>query len=1825
MQRLWSALLLIVAYEGTRYVGRALGAGPGAGVLAGLVYALSPRLLGAVGVLSGEILPSAVLPWAVLPLVLARSGRLSPRQAGLWCGVAVLCMSGVNGAGVLAVVPLLAMLALTGGRRLAGWWLAGMAASCAWWALPLVLLGRYSPPFLDFIETSTATTSSTGWSNSVRGDDHWLAYFSLGDQPWWPGAHLLATNPVLVAAAGVVAALGWFGLAHREMPSRGPLLASALVGLLCLVAGSPSVVGSMVDGPVRDLLDGALAPLRNVHKIDPVVRLPLALGFGHAATLLLRRFPRATDGRRWSSVVLVTAVLLMGAPLAADDMRMPGYDSIPHAWEQTAEYLADQPDSRALVLPGTGFGLQSWGWTVDEPMQGVATSPWVTRSQVPLVPGPTARYLDTIERRIASGEGGSGLADLLARGGITHVVLRRDLDTTRAETVPVERAETALVASAGLTRVAGFGRTGYGEQALIEVYAVDDPLPEVSLADARSLVGLDGAPDDVLTALETGAIQRDTPVEVTDRGAGARRVVTDGYTRVERQFGRVHEAVSAVKSREEQWLTDRPSPDYPGVPGVGRSTSEVLANGIPALDVTASSSQGYADEIGSVRPEFGPQSAFDGNGATEWRSGSFQPPDDQWLDVDLDQRVTGGVLEAQFEFQNAARVSRVRVRAWTAEGETDTVYGLPDSGLLLAPLPRAQVDRIRLEVVSTRPDPGGTDQVRLSEVTLPGLATVLSRWLPDPVHASDTVVMRLDPPRRACVDLGLGPQCQQFQARPGESDGRLTRTFDTTGSGFWELSGSVVAAPGPASAALLAPSESTLRVRTGSTLAGDPAVAGAFAMDGDIGTSWLTGTNQQKATLRIRWQGQREITGLSVVGSGSDSVRPTTAELRSGGVTRTVPLDVSTQVEPFLASGHLRVTFTRPHTAGSTGRPMGLSEMRVQGLEPLVLPLDLTARTGAFCGLGPEVRVDGRVHATEVDGTMDDVRLGRPLGWRVCDGPVPLTAGQHFVDVLPTAQFQPVELGWHPTAGATDLPTEPDRTMSVRHWGDTDREVDVGSGGAAILRVAENTNEGWRATLDGRTLQEVPLDGWQQGYLVPAGQGGRVRLSFTPDATYRAGLLGGLLLAGLLVAAAAALQVRERRRPVPHPVPVADQDPHPPGLWAGAAAGIGLLVLGGPVAFVAYLVAAPRRLRQWAPWWGAAAVAASAFAAALAGTGGGAPGAPADSLAAGGVGLLVGGALLAGRKPLPVVSARARWAAVRSGVAKHAVLLAGTLLLAVQAVVRWQLAAGSWFWQDDFLHLDLSRTLGLSHDYLVRDYSGHVEPGQYVAIWAIGQLGHGSFGPAVVVLVLLQALASLLLLVLLQLIFGRSPWLLVPFAAYLFTPLSLATAGWLAAGLQAYPLQVAMLTALIGLVQLDGTGRWRWGVLSVAGQVLGLACWEKAVLVLPLLLAVDALVLARGLSTRARLRRLRRSWPLWAAHVFVLAGYVGFYVAVTNSGGVGDQLDQGLVPTLHDVVLRTLLPGMFGGPWTARGAGNTIYADTGAGLQVLFVALTLGMVAVSVWLRGRSAWAGWALLVGYLAADIALLLLGRGSYLLLVARDPRYVTDALPVLTIGVCAAFRRPAHTISYARGRALRPTVALVLAVVVAASGLLTTVRLAPAVQHDESKRYVDTLASQLQAAPVDSVLSTPVPPDVSVAVSLPSLLRATWHEQALDRPGEHPTFVTPDGRLVPADLVTVDLSLQGPSPGCGWGVGADGVTLGDASVGEGEQLLRLHYVAGGAGVLHVSLGGVEQAVEYHAGLGTAYFATTGQSGPIRAWADRSGLCLSDLQRGQPGVSGD
>ena len=69
--------------------------------------------------------------------------------------------------------------------------------------------------------------------------------------------------------------------------------------------------------------------------------------------------------------------------------------------------------------------------------------------------------------------------------------------------------------------------------------------------------------------------------------------------------------------------------------------------------------------------------------------------------------------------------------------------------------------------------------------------------------------------------------------------------------------------------------------------------------------------------------------------------------------------------------------------------------------------------------------------------------------------------------------------------------------------GTANRQIQVGPGAQSFLAVAQNYNSGWKATLNGRALTPVRLDGWEQAYVVPAGSGGTVIMTFPADTWYR--------------------------------------------------------------------------------------------------------------------------------------------------------------------------------------------------------------------------------------------------------------------------------------------------------------------------------------------------------------------------------------------------------------------------------------------------------------------------------------------------------------------------------------------------------------------------------------------------------------------------------------------------------------------------------------------------------------------------------------------------
>ncbi|HYN67068.1 MAG TPA: alpha-(1-_3)-arabinofuranosyltransferase family protein [Ornithinibacter sp.] len=1150
VQRFWSALVLVAAFEGARRLLRAVSpaSAPGLWLIAGLAYALAPRTVGLVGVLSAEALPAAVLPWVVLPLVHAVSGRWTPARAAGLSGLAFLMVGGINATAAVAILPLPALVVLLGRGpgsrlRLAAWWSAAVLAASAWWVLPLLVLGRYSPPFLDVIETARATTGPLGWSNVARGLDDWLFFAVVDGGPWWAGAAQLASSPVLVAATAAVAALGFVGLLHRGMPARLPLAAGALVGVALMVLGHDAgVLASPLAGATRDLLDGVLAPLRNVHKLDPGVRLPLALGLAHLVGVLVARRstrarpaggvrrrvgPRARPLLAGAVVTTVVALLVTSAwPLVAGTARQAGWTEVPVEWRQAATYLGDHADDgRTWVLPGSGFGRQTWGRTVDEPIQPLARAAWVTRSQVPLVPQQTMRYLDALEARVSDGRGSPALADALARAGIGHVLLRHDLGAGVTTAPSVQRVGAALRNSRGLTLVQSFDDDD--GRSRLDVYRVERHVDAVDLTPVQDVTRVTGAPDDVIALLEGGVIAADRPTELVPTGAADVDAVGDAFQRRERQFGRTYDAVGPLLGADEAYRQERAVHDYAGPEGV----EQVTATSSSGARATASSSSGYTDSVGPVRPELGPAAAVDGSLETMWRSSPLTEPVGQWLEVRLPapRPVEHVDVRAAVDGFTGTPVRRVTVTAGdqSVEQQLD-----PESGFARVRLTGAPVSSVRVTVSAVR---GGapTGVVALREVSVPGVDAVQQAELPGAVTPGTDIHFRADRGRRACTGANETLRCDPELARVGDEYTGLRRVFRTTEPGTWSPSGTVVARAGAATLELLDPPGDAATVRASTVLADDPLVAPAFAHDGDPTTWWSSAVGDPAPSLTVGWEDERTVSGVRIRLADAPTRVPRTALVTVGG--RVLPVTVTGDDMvplPSVRARELKVTFPVEATdTEALRRPLAVAELEIDGVQDLAYRPDPTSATGAPCGLGPAATIDGRRVETEVRGTLADVLAGTPLEVLACSEPQVLPSGEHRLVVPSTDRFAVTSATL--TAPAPTGTTVGERSLSVEDWQDTRRVVAVGVGGESVLRVAENANPGWRATLDGQALESLVVDGWQQGYRVPAGAGGRVVIEFAPDRVYRAGLATGAALALLLLVATLVAVGRGRRRPAP--------------------------------------------------------------------------------------------------------------------------------------------------------------------------------------------------------------------------------------------------------------------------------------------------------------------------------------------------------------------------------------------------------------------------------------------------------------------------------------------------------------------------------------------------------------------------------------------------------------------------------------------------------------------------------------------------------------------
>ncbi|MFV0462372.1 MAG: alpha-(1-_3)-arabinofuranosyltransferase [Nostocoides sp.] len=1233
--RAWWALVLCLAFAGMVRLLTRLGLTSPFGVtVGGLVYALSPHLLTVIGPVSAEIWPMAVAPWVLAPLVAIPPGG-SLRRAASASGLAVFVMGAVNATAVIAAVAPAGLWLVTRpwSRRTAAllaWWVGCVVLATLWWVPALLILGRYSPLFLDHIENAGVVNTVTTLFETLRGTADWTAFLSA--QGWLAGEMFLRLSAV-IAATGAVVVLGLLGLARRTTLHRHFFIGLLLIGVAIFTVGYAGPVHGFFAEGARMQLDGVLAPFRNVHKVDLFIRMPIAVGvaslvggLGWGRDAVERRIARA---QLYVATVVVLAIA--AAPLVVLRLAPSGsYVEVPSYWRQAAAWLQGHArDERALVVPGARFAYFQWGRPKDEPLQPLASTQWEVRDAVPMVDPGHIRMLDAIEAQFAAGQPSDGLADYLQQNGIDVLVVRNDLNYVDAGAPRPAQVHAVLERSAGISRVTQFGPTvgavelnGVAvDQGLqqsypaVEIFAVNGSvgIPEVSLVPESGLVELSGGPESGLAVATAGA--RPLPATVlsgdlaqvapSERPAVAATVVTDSLRRRDVTFGRNTGAVSATMTANESPRVDKAVRDYLPMWASGRETVAEYA-GIASVSASTSASDASAALI-SV-PGDQPWAALDGDAATAWRTAPLTNPTDQWLQVQLDRPTSVAYVDLQLTMDAVVKAvdietDRLRQRVRLTRQGSSTRIELPEDG---------PITRLRVSFPAVQSDHLSSQQVGVVSLDLAGIAPERYLRVPEGPTQVEAFVFGAEPSADACLHLLDQPVCAVGLAHASEDAAGIYRVFDVPQNHTYGVSGTVVPRPSAQLDQLLeAALEADARVAVSSRAVPDP-IAGPLSLtDADPRTAWVAAATDRDPTITVEFPKTTSVSRISIDPAPAyAATTPTSMTISNGTFSQEVDLTGSTTVEITPVAGQrISVTLHADRQRVSLGGTsaiatplgIGIAGLTMTGLTSTPRYTSDARTVEVPCGEGPQVVIDGISRDTSVRASVKQLRELQPIPLSLCSGlgTAALSRGEHRLRAPSSSLWQVRSVRLADLRRLAAIADE--QPVGIKDWTAVSGRIELPERAEdAVLVVRENANAGWEAELDGKRLSTVTINGWQQGYLVPAGAAGVVTLRYAPDGPYRMGLVAGLLALVVLFA----LALAPARRPSALTGPAGR--PLPTGILGVVLAGV-LAGAGGWYGFGVAVVAAGavwfgRRhvdLAWLSGWLAAAAYAVATVAVAL--------------------------------------------------------------------------------------------------------------------------------------------------------------------------------------------------------------------------------------------------------------------------------------------------------------------------------------------------------------------------------------------------------------------------------------------------------------------------------------------------------------------------------------------------------------------------------------------------------------------------------------------------
>lgn len=582
-------------------------------------------------------------------------------------------------------------------------------------------------------------------------------------------------------------------------------------------------------------------------------------------------------------------------------------------------------------------------------------------------------------------------------------------------------------------------------------------------------------------------------------------------------------------------------------------------------------------------------------------------------------------------------------------------------------------------------------------------------------------------------------------------------------------------------------------------------------------------------------------------------------------------------------------------------------------------------------------------------------------------------------------------------------------------------------------------------------------------------------------------------------------------------------------------------------------------------------------------------------------------------------------------------VLAGALLVALQAGVRaWQLYP-SWFYADDYRLLADATGTPFGSDYLLAPFDSQFMPVGRALAWVVAGSGHVDWTLAATLTIALQALAGAACLWMLVTLFGARWGVLAPLALYLTSALSVPGLMWWAASLNQLPMQAVLFAAVAAWVRYLRAARWPWLLVTMAVVAVGLLSYVKALLVLGVLAFLVLAYFSAGRPVPRVLGAVRRYWP--AAVTAAAVGGAFAYYYLTEVPSVFEEATGGIAADLAGTMLVTAFPsGLAGGPWRWDTANPPAAVADPPMVLVHLAWVAIALLVAVVALRRRRSLRAWTLLAGYLGAAYALLLVSRaplsGGY---GGLEYRYLTDvaAVAVLCLGLATMPLRGAVESSEPRERPLLlvappPLVLAALTAVVCVSSLVSSTLYAQ-VWHDDhpGAAYVERVTDRLDGQGEIDLADQVVPAEVVSPLSAPLNSTENLLPLLADNvhfPASTPSLVVLDESGTPY-LAEVDGTVDsptGPVAGCGWqlrGGGTRTIPL-DATVFDFGWWIQIDYLASTDDVMMVTAGESVEEVEVSPGLNTVFVHVDSTFDEVTLSGTRAAttVCVDEVVVGTP-----